>query len=725
MVDLDDRFHSDQRFSTNEVGALVRDLKFEFTERDLRLKLRNELIYRRPGNDAEMGNFLPDPFHKSQLILKFRTTEVSDATARIVADVTSSKPSYVVSRILTSDARISQKANANAANLELGLNAIFEENDRRDHIREKVTWSQVAEETGWYLVYPHETGFGLPDRMYYEDLLDDQIETLQVEGKITPTMINDPTDNQPKFAESADVWRERRQEAMKLKAVNGQSLFIYEPLQASKVYVRRDKGPGGVKMGAVMEMIPAQDFMAGTELARELAVANGVRPEDVDRFGLYTDKDGVIHGGVSSGNDTNDTQHPDHRTRWLLARIWTRDEMYVYVAGNAHATGGKVVMWRKHGFRRVPLFEVPGVITASDLPGEDRLPLLDGMIALSPVINQVTTMMSSVATWNAIPRFVVQMPNGELVADPDTGKPLVIDNEDGIGLDPKLTQLIRGGTVQQLTIDDKGMLLKLLDFFYARLTLSAPSTAETGTAGGSGAAWTLRQLQQASAARNNKLVEYHAEALAEIGRFEVDMLRQLDVPVYFLAAPGERQNAERVRGLIEFNPDDAPLDITVSQSANTPEQVTVATQVAVDLWEKNVITKRDLYERMEFPDPDAKVFESDVDAVVNMIMFGSAEGIDPASVVAQTVHLVRGELTEELLAQSPRLQMALAGARAEEQAMQQQQAAQTPGVPQGGTLGGAISDASGVRQPGLGMDPTLEGLGQPPGPGPAQPPIVG
>jgi hypothetical protein len=519
--------------------------------------------------------------------------------------------------------------------------------------------------------------------------------------------------------ESGESWLERRREASQARAISGRSLFTLEEFGPDMVLPRYDRdgtAARSLKYGFVIEEVPASDFRPGTELAKAAAEQAGVAEEDVERYGLYLGKDGKIAGGVTRGGEPGSQSRSGGSgsaaggERWTLARFLTRDEVYYFVTETPESGSGRIIWHDTHGGGQVPLIPVPGMYTDSSAPGAEFASLMESVFALTPIINQIETLLSNVATWNALGRFVIEDPSGQLFAD-DSGDPLIMSTEDMVGLDPQDVNVVKGH-VRQLTID-AGLLFQLLDFYSHRLDRSKPAPVTEGQSAATAAAWQVRQLLESSGELLEQAVSNHAEAVKQVQLLWVRWMRMLDEPIYAFAAPGHRRNAGSVRGLIEFEPGDLIESIRVEQSSQSAQQRVVLRQAGIELLQAGRIDEHEFYEHYDLAeDPEESIVRAWAQRAVDIVMLGNTSGVDEDSVLSDIVKAVRGRLTMELLERAPNfaLSQAESMAAAADQAAAAAQAAAPP-LPATDDLAalGNVAAAMGVREPGLGMAPDLPG----------------
>jgi hypothetical protein len=716
-----------RRFDDASLGQELHDLVLDFAKRDAILAVRRALVYRRPDEeDVAMGRFVPAPFDQSQLIIKFATGALADAAMHLVGALTSNPPIVQVNRIAVADRKVSDKTNKSAARVESALNGIWWAAEEDDDIQELVAWSVVAEGPGWYHSYPREAGFGLPDRIFYEEgeLSDEQLTEMKRTGKAWPEKLRDPTTGRLKTAESADLWLRRRQDALNQEqAINGESLFITESLPAGAVYYRFDQGRR-LKMVAVRERVPVRDFRPTEPIARAAAKANGMfSEEEIAKYGLILGEDGRIIGGIQK--DGSDPDRPAQRASWWdLWRVWYRDELYYYVTSGSEAiNGGHIVFWKPHTLGEVPFWAANGGQTPSARPEEQFQPLLEAAYAVVPGLNQAATLASNMMAFNGIPRFVIELPQGGILANTETGGPRTFTTDSPTGLDPKELEVIQnGGRIKQLTIDDHGMVLQVLTLYMEFLKDLLPGDSSRGQGASTGPAWTTRLLQEAEQIGIQPAVRSNAKAIGRMAKFWARNCRQLDVPIWFLGAPGQRGKTKGIRGLIQVKPDEWTQSISVAQDPHTQTERITLQQVGLSLWQAGAIPPHRMYEEyFGDQDPDESRMQMWENAIIEHLI-----GTKPApegSLIETFASIVQGRMLDRLaragVPNAQRLiaaqQAGLAGQLQENGPLVQPPAGSAPlpavaTATDSTTLGGPVSDAAGIRQPGVGQGPTQNAL---------------
>ena len=708
QADDDGKEAPEAQWSEEQIGSALRELWHEYGPHLTRMRVRRMLLELADDakHDDRTGTHLPKPYDKSKLILKTLIGDAQDVVQNYTARLSANEPQTSVIPVALSRSRVARRVEERAAEQERLLMSQWQSVHGRLAQRQ-AAWSQAWGRAGWYLTLPRDAAWGLPDREYFEDLTDDEIQAMRRTGAIVPVEADDTTEGDTSattYAESGESWLERRRAAAEARAISGRALFTLEEFGPDMVLPRYDRdgtAARSLKYGFVIEEVPASDFRPGTDLARAAARQAGVSEDDVERYGLYLGKDGKIAGGVTRGGEPGSQRG---RERWTLARFLTRHEVYYYVAETPEAGGGTVIWHDIHGGGQVPLIPVPGMYTDSSAPGAEFASLMESVFALTPIINQIETLLSNVATWDALGRFVIEDPGGQLFAD-DSGEPLIMSTEDMVGLDPQDVNIVKG-RVRQLTID-AGLLFQLLDFYSSRLDRSKPAPVTEGQAAATAAAWQVRQLLESSGELLEQAVSNHAEAVKQVQLLWIRWMRMLDEPIYAFAAPDHRKNDRSVRGLIEFDPTDLVESIRVEQSTQSAQQRVVLRQAGIELLQAGRIDEHEFYEHYDLAeDPEEAVVRAWAQRAVDIVMLGNTSGVDPDSVLADVVKAVRGRITMELLDRSPNFALA----QAEQMAAQAAQAAGPVGpVPAGpgaaGPLGGGVPGGLGALLGGLGGVP--------------------
>ena len=354
-----------------------------------------------------------------------------------------------------------------------------------------------------------------------------------------------------------------------------------------------------------------------------------------------------------------------------------------------------------------PVVEVPAMRTDVETVGQEFVGPMAQVFALAKIVNQLMTLLTLAAAFNATPRWVVENKDGTVLRT-DSGEPAVVTNAPAPGLDPKEAAAYPG-TLRQLTIDTS-TLEALLPLYLEQLQMAMPSAAAMGDAGSSSAAWLAQQNIQQGQLTLMEIVENHAWAVTEVLYRCHDWLRNLDVPVYFFQMAQGEADSRAIRGLVEFNPSDLVDSFVITQSLDTPEERTIKIQTGMALLESGLIDLREFYEDYkQTSDTRESIIRYWQAKIVGHVM-GTLPA-PPESMIFQIAEGVRGNVHYALLEQSDNYALENARMQAEQANMQaQQQMAMMQGqTPPGGGLGGPVSEANGIRRPGMGLAPTPQG----------------
>lgn len=671
-------------FNEQQIGGLLRELWEERAPFNQKLRVRRMLLELADGGSTEnaVGTYLPAPYDESTLILRAQVGDAMSTLNNYVSRIAANEPQTQVVPVSLSSGSIGQRVDERAGDEERLLMAMWE-GVRGRTAQYKVTRSQAWGRAGWYLTLPRDASWGLPDREYFEDLTDDEIDSMRRTGKATPVF----RDGEKKFAEPYESWMERRRTTAQEQAVSGRSLFSLEALPPDMVFPRYDRdgtAEPAVKYGFVLEEIPSSWFAPGSELAMSAAELAGYEG-DISQYQLYANEDGKIAGGVTRGGE------PDSQNglqSWTLARFLTRDEVYYYVTDMPGSGSGKIVYYDRHGAGKVPLIPVPGLHGDSGRPGSEYTSVMEDVFATIPLINQIETLLSNVATWNALGRFYVITPDGTELED-EAGNPLIIQAQETVpGLDPGSVSTTRG-ELKQITLE-ASMLLQLLEFYTQRMDVAKPSAVTEGVSGTSAAAWQVRQLLAASGELVRQSVDNHAEAVKQVQLLWVRWMRMLDEPIYAFAVPGHRKNERSVRGLIEFKPEDLVESIRVSQAPQSAQERVVQRQVGIELLQAGRIDEHQFYEEYDLSDdPEESIVRAWAQRAVDLVMLGNTDQVDPDALLAHIVKAARGRATMALIDRFPNFALA----QSREMAMSTAAMAAQ----------GNVAASAGVVEPGLGM----------------------
>lgn len=687
------------QFTDEQVGRLVTELQEEYAPHMARLRVRRLLLEMASESYVESngtGTNVPEPFDRSKLIIRTIIGEPSKELQRYAARVSSNAPTCNVIPPVIGKEEVTKTADKHAAEQERLLMAMLDAAGGKK-LQRQISWSQCWGRVGWYLTMPRDAEWGLPDRIYYDDISEDELEAMRNAGMVTPEPIEDPKDGTFKHAESAGSWIERRQRVKHEKAVAGASLNTLEALPPDVVYPRWDRD--GLKYVAVIEEVPSSTFAPGSELALSAGKLDDVSSEDMQRYTLIIGKDGKVEGGVTKGGEPGSTKG----TAWKLVRFFTRNEVYYFAAASTgQMLNGKVVWHQEHGDGIVPVIPSPFAETDSMRPGAEFTSPLEAVFAYTPAVNQLMTLLSNVGAFNGIPRWVIESKDGQLIPDAETGEPRVLNQESAVGLDPKDAEVV-GGTIKQLKIEDPDILLSLLQFYMERLDMVKIPDVATGAAGTSGPAWNVRQQIAQTQIDLQPAVDNHASAVEQVFKIWIRRMRKLGEPVLMFAAPGKRGSMRSMRGLIEFDPENLVESIQVTQDSNTPSDRIVLQQHGIELLAAGRIDDRQYFETYALEaDPEEAETRIYVQSIKKFVLVGDTSQVAPGSVLHNVALAVQGRVTQQLLQQSPNFALASAeqmAAEAQQQALMETQAMTGQGSP---------ASATGLSQPGIGQATTLD-----------------
>jgi hypothetical protein len=691
----------------------------------LQMRVRRMLINRDTAalESNLTGTTLPPPFHQTSLAIRTMIGEPAKAAQHYATRLSANRPDISVVPI-TAGNDITATVEKDAGKQERMDNQFWVEAGGRD-AQWTCGWGMAVTEAAYYLTLPRDAQFGLPDRIYYEDKTDDDISHLKAAGMTTPVKVQSPS-GKLVYAEHGDVWAARRKDAAKNRAISGRSLFTLRAYPRDMVLRQRDED--GIKWAAIVEEVPGSMVGPGSDLAMAAAKqtnalpdGNAVPPDDLGLYGLMRGPKGEIIGGIARGGPLGSTWNASGV--FTIVRFFSRTEQVILVGGQGSLQGAKVVYRGAHGCTvqgvpSCPVVEVPFMRTDIDVPGKEFSTALSQVFGIIPQINQLLTLESNAAIFNGLPRWVVEQKDGATIRGQD-GEPKIIEQAATPGLDPSQAAAYPG-TLRQLTIDTKS-LHEMLVLYFERLEAAMPSEVLEGAAGSSAPAYQVRQLIQQAQEILRQPVDNHCAGVQQIVQMWHGWLRDLDTPVYFFAAPGNRKNKRSLRGIIEFDPKDLTDSIVVTQELDTPAEATVRLQEGLELLKAGVLTFEDFFDQYA-KSQDAR--QSVIDMYVSQVTAHVIGGVPaPAgSLIAMIADGVRGAVNFALLEQSPNY--AIASAENAVQQMQQQPQQVTSPMPGGGSItagatgalsgpmqpgmGGNVANAAGIRQPGMGMAPTIE-----------------
>jgi len=700
------------RFSERQIQRMCTRARDNRRDHDERLRVRRMLV--EMASDAFVagnatGLNIVAPFNRSSMIIKAMIGDVAWGLQQYEEIIASNSPRFIVPAVSVDSDHVTKTVDRNAAKQEAMFAAMWESagGRRKQHqVARSQSWGRV----GWYFTLPRDRAWGMPSRTYLGDMSDDELQALKQAGKATPVEIESPAGDYS-YAEAADEFLRRRQRAAKDAAVSARSMFTLDAYPPDVVWESRDSD--GVKWAFAQLEVPADDCGPGTEYA-QMHHRLSKSDLDVERYGLYFDAAGKrIVGGVTTGGE----EGAQNGGTWTYTIFATRDEVYCLVSTSPGAIG-TLVWYSEHDLGICPFVPAPGFYTDSRKPGGEYSSPMEAVFALANPLNQALMLASSVAVTNSTPRWVLVRDDGSLVPDPETGDPRILTSESAIGLDPNITETVAGQPVQ-LKID-AAFLFQLIEFYYSRLDLALPSRAATGQEGTSGTAWGLRQMIEQQLSALKQPVDNHAEAVKMVVTGWIHALRaahsrgEID-HLYAFALPKRRSSARDIRGLIELDPSDLVDAITVRQSADTAQAKVVKQQAGIEVMQAGMATRRrvleDYFEAEDARGEDIEITAYDLE---QFALYGDTSKILPGSVLYDYAMLLRGQISQKMMALSP--QAAIASA--ESMAMDAQaQYMQTQAAQQAGQ--GNVAAASGIAQPGINA-----GLEQPGQPGGGQVPPV-
>lgn len=689
-----------ERFDVKQISSIVRQMRQDRRDHDERLRRRRLLIEMATeayiaGNGT--GTNIPPPFTKSQLAIQVMLGDIVKAQQQYTAIFTANTPQITVTPIVVNRDTATDRVDQKMGDEERLLNALWEAMGG-PQAHKRIGMSQSWGRVGWYFVMPRDQLGGLPERRYYDDLTDAEIEELQATGGLTPEPIEAP-DGKRRYAESGESYVHRRTEAARAKAAD--SMFALSTFSPDVVYAEYDAD--GVKWAAAVLEVPAYNFGPGSDYAKAHAKLNG-KDADIEKWGLYYDRSqNRIVGGVTTGGE------PDVHTanRWTYTIFATREEVYC-LASNSPDGSGELVWHAEHNGGRCPLVPAPGFLTDSTRPGGEYSSPMEAMFAIAAPFNQAMTLLALATSFNATARWVLVREDGSLVPDPVTGDPKVLVSDTALGLDPTKVEVV-SGTPMQLKIDVES-LFKLAEFYEAKKDTYMPSAAVVGGEGYSGStAWGMQQAIEQGLADMKQPVDNHANAVKEVMLLCIVWMRQREETIYAVSLPGKRSDARSVQGLIEFDPKDLVTSINVKQSASTAQSKIVTRAAGQEALTAGTVTLRGFFEQFTDED-DARAAELNIyaDRLFQVAAFGTSDAIQPGSVAWDYMLALRGEMSQKLLA-IPTVAIRTAtdmALNAQSHAAQQQLTMTQQSAGQAN-----LADEMGMGQPGLGGRPTTPPAG--------------
>ena len=691
---------SSPRFSEKQIHSIVRRLRDGRQDWDRDMRVRRMLWERYAeayvdGNGT--GTNVTAPFHKSSLIIKSLGGDVVQGLQQYTEIVSSNAPRVIVPPVSVDSDTITKRIDTDAAKQERLLMTLWDNAGGRKSQR-KVTWSAMWGRVGWYRTAQRDRAFGMPERTFYGDMSDDELQALKDAGKATPEPIQN-RDGLYSYAESGEAYMERRKQASRNRALSARSLFTLEAFPPDVVYPAYDSD--GVKYAAAILEIPSLDCGPGSQYAQALHKRTG-STEDPAKYGLYYDRNRKqIVGGVTQGGEETGSGET-----WTFTIFETRDETY-YLVGSGPDSIGTLVAYAEHDFGDCPFVPAPAYHTDSSRPGYEYSSPMEAVFALASPLNQAMTFVSNIMAFNAMARWVLVREDGKLVPDPDTGDPMILTSDSAIGLDPNVTEVV-AGTPMQLKIDGE-FVYKVVEFYSEKMRAAMPSQAATGQEGAT-TAWGLKQQIAAQFAVLQQPVDNHAEAVKAVMSRWIHALRaaktrgEID-QVYAFALPSKRRDARSVRGLVEFDPERLVDSIIVRQSSATEQAKVVNQQMGIEALAAGVTTRRKMLEDY-FEAEDARADDIEIVGydLAQFVLYGDVSKVQQDSVLFELALMLRGRIQQRMLQLSPQHAISTAESmamRAQEQFLASQQSVVDPAAAQ--ATEGNVAEAAGMREAGMGM----------------------
>ena len=678
-------------FTADQIGGILKQLYLERKPFLDRMRARRHLMNLESGitHTSATGTYLPSAWDKSELVLRTLTGDVNNVVTNYKSRIAGNEPQVIVPRLSISGGQVSRSAEKKASEQERLMSALWYASGGRA-AQNACAYSQSWGRAGWYLTLPRDASWGLPDRMYFQEPSDEEIKKWNLE------------EGDDGWVEAAESWLERRQQAKMEHAIAGESLFTLEEFPPDMVlprYMRSGTARKVLKYGFTIEEMPVEDFKPGTELAKSAAKIDPKYDGDIDQFCLYKNKEGRIVGGVAEGAPQGSFTQG---TNWTLARFITPDEVYWYVCESPELGNGKIVYYDRHDAGMVTLIPVPAKITDQSAPGAEFDSPMESIFAATPLINQLETILSNVATWNGLGRFYIVQPDGIPLTD-DEGNLITLTQEDLVGGSAGSTYVTMG-EVRQIEIK-ADLLQSLLAMYLQRYDAQKPSEVSEGVAGASAAAWQVNQLLEASDELLKEPVNNHADAVAQIHKIWIRWMRMLDDDIFMDPAPGARETRHETKGLINFSPDDLTTAFRVNQETMSSQQLVILRQMGLEMLQAGRIDEYEFYEKYALePDPQDAIVRAWAQRATDIIMLGPNDQVAPNSLLSDLVLAARGRIDSMLLAKSQNYFLATAEAiasRAEERVAAEEQMAQESTADAAGR--GNLAEVSGQRVPGAGL----------------------
>ena len=691
---------------SRRLSSFIRDMESRHAVSNARLRVRRMLLdmadtaantkssKREKGNAT--GTNVPAPFDESELIIKTMIGDAADAVQNYASRIASNPPICEVDPIAKRTP--SHSLQKNAGEQERLLNSMWANVGGRKAQR-RSAYSQTWGRVGYYLTLPRDLGFGLPDRKFYDDLTDERLEDLARKGTVVPI----DSDQGIRFAESADTWFEARRNASMDNAVAGKSLFTLEEYPPDMVMVEMDRGGDDIARGIIIEEVSAADYQPGQPKAAEVAKAMGVDEGDVGKFGVWT-YGGSVVTGISQGSEPGNSAASQ---KFRLITYVDR-EILAYIIAPHRGADGVVVHMEEHGGNRCPLIAIPAMVSDSRRDGMLFTSPMESVFTLTPIINQIETLLSNIAVYNSLPRWVVEDAKGNLIRDPDTNQPKMIGSDPTVGLDPAKAEVV-GGTVKQLEIK-MSSIIDLLRFYTSQLDAAKPAKVTEGQGGSGGPAWTARQQLEQASALLGEPVENHAEGVQKVEALWVHWMRTLDVPVYEIGVPNKRQTKKNRRGMIEFHPADFIDTFIIRQEKRDSSERTILSQAGAEKLLGGLIDDYEFFTDYDLKDdPQEAVIRRYVQFVKNFVLLGDTTQLQPGSLLWRVAQSVQGQVALELLDVSPNFAIGMAEQLAATAAAPNAAAGPTGGSHEAGAGPPRPAEEMGLRQAGLGASTSLAG----------------
>lgn len=693
--------------STSSINSLLASSWQQQAEVAMNMRIRRMLVSRdrSVAYQNQTGTLLPPPFNETSLAIRSMIGEASKAVHIAASRITANTPDIAVIPLSPKD-EIGTVASREAGMQERLDAQLFYENGGVD-CQWEAAWAKSIGGAAFYLTLPRDADFGLPDRLFYDES-DEELEALRRIGKVSSVPRTLPSGRMV-YAEHGDVWAARRRGKMREQAEAGRSLFTLQVYPRDMVLKERDRESRDLKWAAIVEEIPAVALAAGSDFARSVARAKGITADDQGLWGVFwdTDKKRII-GGIAKGGPLDSAKSA--QDAFTLIRFFNREEQVILVAPRGSVQGATEIWRGKHGCTvqgapACPVVEDPFYRTDVNVTGKEYATALDPVFGYVPLINQVLTVESNAAMINGIPRMVgdaSKAPDGAPIRGVD-GQPATTASTPVPGLDPR-EMAVYPFPVSQLLINEES-LRALLVIYFERLEAVMP-TLGGDASGADAAAWAIQMRIQEGQQPYQKPVANSCQAITGIVQRWHGWMRQLDVPVYFFAAPGHRKSRQELRGLIEFDPKHLTDSIRVTQSLDTPSESTIRIQVGMELWQAGLIDDEEFYDKYarEQDSRDA-VIRRYVQATVNYVVLGQmplnfAPGGIVQPVFMQVADGVRGEVHYELINGSEDYAWSVArnmASQAQAMAVGTQTQQTSP----------SVAEVTGARVPGVGMAPSL------------------